>query len=534
MDQVLAFQRRLGNVLESLVPPPGGRAAAALRHLRSRLWLVAALTVAAFVYVYFVSAGRFTDWPVYGTYHDLQADGFLSGHTYLPVEPAPELVHAADPYDRVNIRYWWLDLSYYRGKYYIYWGPTPALLQALGKALLGVHRVVGDQYVGFFSACLACLSGALLIERLARRLFPKVPQWFLFVSVLAFAFANPMLHGVTNAGTYHTAILSAQGWLLCGLLVAFDIVWYAGTSAERRWRLLAAGVCWSLSLASRVTVAPTLAVLIAFTALAVGWASNRRWLRIVSVSLWIGLPIAATGIALLAYNKFRFGSWTEFGLSLQLSGYPRLHFQAKDWLKYSLPNLYSYTLRPFVSSCQFPYTFQVWRMPHGAFPDGFPLPDDYQIDEPVIGWLRAVPITWLGAFTFWLVPRPSGFKARHRRVYLWCLLSFGAIALLTGLTGMGVYGATMRYLSDVTPGLVLFGLLGAMALRSSRLGQLLPQVTGVAFAVLGAATIVLGMLIGYQGYNGHFALHNPKLDERIVKALSVCGDEPANVPRYRP
>ena len=173
-------------------------------------------------------------------------------------------------------------------------------------------------------------------------------------------------------------------------------------------------------------------------------------------------------------------------------------------------------------------------MPHGAFPDGFPLPADYEIDEPVIGWLRAVPITWLSVFAFWLVPRPLGIKGRDNRAYWWCLSSFGAVAVLTGLTAMGVYGATMRYLSDVTPGLVLFGLLGAMALRSSRWGQLVPYATSAVFGTLGAATIVFGLLIGYQGYNGHFSKHHQALDASIVKALSVCGDEPANVPRYKP
>ena len=531
MDQAVARRANWRAVLRSVLPPPGGRVAALLRHFKARLWVVAALSIAIGVYVYYISAGGLPYWPVYGTYHDEQANGFLAGHTYLPIEPPAALVHANDPYDRVNIRYWALDLSYYRGKYYMYWGPTPALLQALGKAVLGVHRIVGDQYIGFFSVCLACLAGALIIERMGRRLFPAVSRPLLFVAVLAFAFANPMLHAVTTASTYNTAILSAQAWLLCGLLFAFDVVWHAGTRADRRWRLVVAGLCWSLSLASRVTVLPTVAVLIGLTALAAGWVVERRWRRIFSNSLWLGIPVAVTGAALLAYNKLRFDDWLEFGLALQLSGYPRLQFASEYWL----PNLYAYSLRPFVTHCQFPYFFQVWLMPRGAFPDGFSIPPGYMINEPVIGWLRAVPITWLGAFAFWLVPRPLGLRLRHSRLYLWCFFSFGAVALLTGLTAMGVYGATMRYLSDVTPGLVLFGLLGAFALRSSRFGQLAPRSTNVLFGVLASATIVLGLLIGYQGYAGHFYKYNPKLDAQLADALSVCGSGTRPpLPRFNP
>jgi hypothetical protein len=156
------------------------------------------------------------------------------------------------------------------------------------------------------------------------------------------------------------------------------------------------------------------------------------------------------------------------------------------------------------------------------------------IDEPVIGWLRVVPITWFGVFALAFVPRRAGLKPRSSRAYWWCLASFGASALFTGITAMAIYGATMRYLSDVTPGLVLVGLLGALALRSSRAGLLLPRATSALIAVLAAATIGFGMLIGYQGYGAHFNQHNPELDARLVKALSLCGAEPLEEPLYGP
>jgi len=44
---------------------------------------------------------------------------------------------------------------------------------------------------------------------------------------------------------------------------------------------------------------------------------------------------------------------------------------------------------------------------------------------------------------------------------------------------------------------------------------------------------VLGMLLGYQGYNGQFHKVNPALDSVLVEKLSVCAG-PATVPRYQP
>jgi hypothetical protein len=534
MDQGAApinHQRGLRHFFTLLSPPPGGRLAASIRHLRSRLWLLFLLLVACLVYTYFVSAGGLRSWPVYGVYLDWQAEAFRAGHLYLPLQPAPELLSAADPRDRINMRYWALDLSYFRGRYYSYWGPTPALFQALVKSVLGIKRDIGDQYIGLFSACLTTLGGALIIERMGRRLFGAVPKVVLAFGILAFAFANPMLHNVTTAGTYQSAILSGQAWLVPGVLLAFDAVWHAGTLSARRYRLALAGICWGLALASRVTVLPTIACLIAFTALAEGFASERRWFTTLVSALWLGVPVAAAGIALLVYNKLRFDDPLQFGITLQLSGYPTMRFDRQYWL----PNLYSYSLRPFTASCQFPWIFQTWWMkPAAAFPEGFSLPADYMIDEPVVGWLRAVPIAWCIGFAFWLVPRPLNLRLRHVRVYLWCLASFSVIGTVTALTSIGVYGATMRYLSDVTPGLVLLGLLGALALRASRFGRLAPKPTTSAIVLLASVTVVVGCLLGYQGYAGHFHKFNPELDEKLVKALSFCGDTKPTVPRFWP
>jgi hypothetical protein len=530
MDQGPApIKHRRGLLGFFAAPPPGGKLAASIQHLRSRLWLGLVLLFACAIYYFFVSGGGLRHWPVYGTYLDLQADAFRSGHLYLPLKPAPELLSAANPRDRVNIRYWALDLSYFRGKYYCYWGPVPALFQALVKSMLGITRVIGDHYIGLFSACLTVIGGGLIIERVARRLFGSVPRVVLIFGILAFACANPMLHNVTTAGTYVGAILSAQAWLVMGVLLAFDTVWHAGTSGARRYRPLLAGLCWGLALGSRVTVLPTLAVLIVITALAESWHSERRWYEGFLNALRLGAPVAVVGVSLLVYNQLRFGDPLQFGLHLQLSGYPPMRFELQYWL----PNLYSYSLRPFVASCQFPYVFQTWWIKtSAAFPANFPLPADYNTDEPVVGWLRAVPITWFIVFAFWLVPR--SLRLRHGRVYLWCLLAFGAMGSLTGLTAIGVYATTMRYLGDVTSGLVLLGLLGAFAFRSHRFARLAPKLSTTVIVVLASATILMGCLLGYQGYNGHFHKYNPELDAQLVKALSFCGKEDPHVPRFWP
>jgi hypothetical protein len=519
--------RRLAH---AIAPPPGSRFTARLQRLRSRLWLFALVAVVSAIYAFFVSAGRLGNWPGYISFHDSLAEGFRAGKLSIPLPVAPELLAAKNPYDPVNSRYWVFDATYYKGHYYIYWGPVPALMQAAAKSLLGIKRLIGDQYLVFFFSCQALWFGALLIERMARRLFGNVSRLLVGLGVLALAFANPTLHAVTTASVYAVSIVGAQAWLLAGMVPAFDLVWDGSNARSRRLRMALVGTCWALALATRVTVAPAIALLVVVTAVAEGASADRRWWRICSNTLWLAVPLTICGALLLTYNKLRFDDWLEFGTNLQLAGFPTFRVSSS----YLVPNLYSYMLRPFVVSCQFPYLFQVWTMGAAAFPEMIKPPPEYMVLEPVVGWLRAVPISWMIPFAFLLTPRPLSLTLLRNRSYLWCLVTFTTLASLTGIVGMSTYGATMRYMSDITYGLVLLSLLGAYALRGARLARYVPKTASAAVSLLALATVVIGIFIGYHGYNAHFSRYNPELDAKFVKALSLCGNIPPELPRYDP
>jgi uncharacterized membrane protein YfcA len=149
--------------------------------------------------------------------------------------------------------------------------------------------------------------------------------------------------------------------------------------------------------------------------------------------------------------------------------------------------------------------------------------------------LVAVPLTWLSPLAFLLAPWRSWYLTQRSRAYLFCLVAFAVCATVTGLVGLGVYGATMRYLSDITFGLVLLSLLGAFALRTH--ARVAPdrgaaRTVSLLVGALAAASIVIGMLVGYQGYNAHFHRYNPKLDRKLTKALSFCGGVPPSLPKW--
>jgi hypothetical protein len=91
--------------------------------------------------------------------------------------------------------------------------------------------------------------------------------------------------------------------------------------------------------------------------------------------------------------------------------------------------------------------------------------------------------------------------------------------------------ATMRYLSDVTNGLMLLALLGMLTLysRVRHVGWARWLVAG-GHVTLVLMTLGYGLIFGYQGYTGHFAQFNPKLDRKLVKALSTCPADPTVTP----
>src|SRR5262245_30462744 len=141
-------------------------------------------------------------------YHNLLADAFLAGQLPLLVQPRPELLALEDRYDpRQNRRYRHHDLSLYRDKYYLYWGPVPALvLFAPYKAALGRYL---DQNLAVPLFCFGGLlwSGALLLL-LTRTYVPETPWWMRLIAICALALSNVAPFLIRRPEVYEVAIAS--------------------------------------------------------------------------------------------------------------------------------------------------------------------------------------------------------------------------------------------------------------------------------------------------------------------------------------
>src|SRR5262249_45720730 len=190
---------------------------------RGRLALLLAVALIWLVQVWVVSAGRMVSWPPIQPYKDVYAplgEAFLHGQTSLLERPKPELLALPNPYDcEANIRYRLHDRSLYQGRYYLYWGPVPALMTA-GVSLVGRGAILTDQQMTFLFVSGVMLFGTLVLCEIRRQCFPALPRWVVLPGVLVLGLGNPMPYLLARPTVYEAAISGGQCFLLAGLLCA--------------------------------------------------------------------------------------------------------------------------------------------------------------------------------------------------------------------------------------------------------------------------------------------------------------------------
>src|SRR5579862_243706 len=241
-------------------------------------------------------------------YYDLLTDAFLAGRTSLLLEPAPELLALPNPFDPdANRPYRLHDASLYHGKYYLYYGPTPALVLFLPFKLLTGFHLPNRVAVALF-----CMAGFLcscaLFFRLADRQQWICPFWLATAAVISLGASSYVFPLVTRPNYYEVAIgagyffFMAGLWLLAGLLDRAQPPW---------WRILLAGLCFGLLLGCR----PHFALVAMCAAVLLACVTGAYPLRL----LVFAFPIALCGAAIAAYNYARFHNPFDFGISYMLT-----------------------------------------------------------------------------------------------------------------------------------------------------------------------------------------------------------------------
>ncbi len=163
-------------------------------------WLTAFSALAVvLIYIFFVSVGTWTKWPTTTDFYAQLAKAFDRGQVSLLTKPDPSILALQNPYQYDELRkkatYIW-DVSLYNGKYYIYWGPAPAVIMAIAGLFHPIKA--GDQYVVFASACGLFFVNILLLFRLWKRFFSDLPAWAFEIIIVFVGLVSPLLWSLND------------------------------------------------------------------------------------------------------------------------------------------------------------------------------------------------------------------------------------------------------------------------------------------------------------------------------------------------
>ena len=423
------------------------------------LFIFPVLLIVVGIYFWFTSVSH----DLTSRYYYLLASSFRNGELSLPLNPDPALLKLSNPYDpaaRQGIKVP-QDVSLYKGKFYLYWGPGPAFLLAIAEPLLPGQ--IGEVYVLFVSMCGIFLAQYLLIMYLWQRFFPQIPRWMVMLSVGFAGLANPALWLLCQPKLYETAIAAAQFFFISGLACA---IFALSRKPVSNIGLILAGTLWALAAATRLTI--VFAVFF-MTLMMIYWIfriNRASFVKFVLGLVPLGVPLFLGAAGLAWYNWARFGALSETGFTYQLAGpYLQKHMHELFLPGYIFQNLYNYLLHPFTVKAAFPFLYPVRGLIRSVLP--LPLPPFY-VSQAITGILCAVPFTLFAAIPMagtvkQLFRRNPSREANEEPAALslsWITASLLGSFIFPFRSLLAFFWAAMRYAEDFMPALLLLGILG--------------------------------------------------------------------------
>ena len=439
------------------------------------------------------AASDYPGTPIFGgprtDYYNLLVHGFRDGQLAMKATPDPEL-----GVDNSRVKSFLLDASFHHGRYYLYFGVTPALLLFLPWAVL-TGSDLPEWLAAPLLAAAACLLAVAWLRLLRKEFFPRTGGGTWLAAVIAFGLGSGLPVVLRRSLFYEVAIVSGCMWTMASLLCLTLAAVRPGRSL--RWLALGSS-CAGLAAGSRPTLIPgALAALV----LMAGWCwwvgeggGVGRWTRAVRV---MGVALGPVGLCLAGlgwYNWARFGNPFEFGLTYQLGS----NANGFSFTLASLGrNLKVYYLTPPDVSWYFPF-FAPGPKPLGSNP------------EQVHGQFFFLPL-------FVLLAAVSAWAAWRRRLpgRLAAIAATAGVWSGTSLVLVGMAPAhSNRYQLDFHPVVVVFVLGAVFACASAPRTRWLGR---AAVAWLGLIA-VYSVCISFQVHD-FFQDSNPRAYAAIAR---VC------------
>lgn len=458
-----------------------------------------------FSYAFFISAGTLTKAPSFTRFHEVQARAFMNGRLDLSKKLSPSYVEQNPEWD----------MSPYKGKRYMYFGPAPAVVMVLVKSLGGPSSMP-DQIVAVVFACMRFGFCAALMFLCWRRYLPTMPAGFVFAGLCVLAWGTPVSFMLGRAAVYEASIFACQAFVAAGLYCSLQTIRQDG------WRCaLFASLCGTalgFAVASRLTVVPAAGVVALATALVLlpdtsPWRSRRR--RFVAVCA----PLLVCVIAMGMFNAARFDSPFESGQRHSHT----IQTPDKAHPRYVAANLYNYFLRAPDVSSEFPFIRVPWRI-ENPLPEWLNNPRGSYFTEPMIGLPYVLPFGVFALFGLTTVIRAL-LRLRKRAAEPddvtagtdLALLGSFAMTVLPTLPLLVYFAATMRYLGDGCTGITILATLslGLAWQRWQHRRRAFRAIVICAVVLTTAWTVIVAFLLWTLSYYNFLPTYNPELFARL-------------------
>jgi hypothetical protein len=443
-------------------------------------------------YVWFATAGTWKIWPTSTNYYNLLANAFIQGQVSLDLEVPQELLALSNPYkisERKNIDYLW-DASLYRGRYYLYWGPLPAIVVAVIKLLQPLD--ISDNLIVFAAAVGLFIFQVLFATRIWLRSFQQLPAWTLFVGILLMGLVVPINWMIHRPEIYEAAIMSAQFFLMGGIYFAYR--------AFEKGRILSgwlawASICWLCAIASRIIVIFPVMFLLFLILIRILRTNGMQWNPIfIRTILALGIPMAVGAIGLGWYNFARFESVFDFGFEYALTIFNAREHESAIFLgEYILPNTYYYLINPPVKISSFPY----FRAQSSGEPEAFGIqPPKLYYAEKITGAIYVLPFM-VFAFVPLVAKIAQMVKKRQydsnesEKNLSWIINALGGATVVAAVTLFTYIFSMMRFYADVTPMFITLAVIGFWCGHQAIKSSLLGKFVYTSFAVLLASISII-------------------------------------------
>jgi hypothetical protein len=434
-------------------------------------------------------------------YYNLLSEGFLSGMLNLSIDPSPGLLSLPNPYDHIkNTPYRLHDASLYNGKYYLYFGPVPALVLYI-PCMLITGMYLRDHIAIFIFSFLSLFWVLGIFLFLKEKYFQKTSYFMILFALFIVAFSDVAIYNLRRPHIYEVAIS-------CGMFFLIGAIYFLCNSFKndkpKIVMLLFASVFIGLSVGARPNFV-FMGILLLITALKVYRSNIQVKSKIVSICSLL-IPYSLLIIAICVYNYMRFDSPFQFGNKYQLAAMDMSQYKILD-VNSILLGLYLYLFSPMKINSNFPFAYLNADLP------AYLKPATPYFLEKASGIISFIPFLLLGLFTPALMILLSKLKSAKLEKIVFPKFEL-LIILLPGLINLlfitSLNGVAQRYAQDFAIYFIMATIFLWFYFYSKTNNILIKKVinsfvffSGVLSILFGVALSIMGCYEGLKEQNPH-------------------------------